>query len=88
MPLIPSTHEKYAMEEGEDVPEIRQRWHLGLANWMLARAYNKHDSQAYDPKTAAKFEADFEREFGKKSSAIDEAWLAHEHDYTEAEGNF
>ena len=32
--------------------------------------------------------ADFEAEFGKKSSAIDEAWLAQQQDFTETEGNF
>ena len=57
-------------------------------NWMLYRAFNKHDSQAYNPKAAQMFLSDFEAEFGKKSSAIDEAWLAREQDLTEVEGNF
>ena len=87
-PVIPAGHETYPMEEGDDVPEIRARWHLGLVNWMLYRAFNKHDSQAYNPKAAQMFLADFEAEFGKKSSAIDEAWLAREQDLTEVEGNF
>ncbi len=86
-PLIPA-NKPYAMNEGDDVPEIRQRWHLGLVNWMMVRAYNKQDSQCYNPKAAAFFEGEFVKEFGKKSSAIDEAWLAREADYTEAEGNF
>jgi hypothetical protein len=88
MPLVPSVNATYPMEDGEDTPEIRSRWHIGLVNWMLARAYRKQDSQTYNPKLADAFEADFEREFGKKSSAIDETWLAREQDYTEAEGNF
>lgn len=87
-PFVTSPNDTYPMEEGDDVPEIRGRWHLGLVNWMLARAYNKHDSDCYNPKLALKFEEDFSREFGKKSSAIDEAWLERESDYTEAEGNF
>lgn len=86
--VVPATHETYAMEDGEDTPEIRRRWHLGLVNWMLYRAYGKHDSEAFNPKAAAGFAADFEREFGAKSSALDETWLAREQDYTEAEGNF
>lgn len=88
MPLIPSTHEAYAMEDGDDVPEIRARWHIGLVNWMLYRAYSKQDGQCFNPKAAAAFLADFEREFGNKSSAIDETWLAREQDYVEDEGNF
>lgn len=86
--LVPAANEIYPMEDGDDEPEIRRRWHLGLVNWMLFRAYSKQDSQAYNPKAAAAFLADFEAEFGKKSSAIDEAWLAREQDFTEDEGNF
>lgn len=86
--LIPSTNETYPMEDGDDTPEIRARWHLGLVNWMTYRAYSKHDSQTYNPKAAAAALADFEAEFGKKSSAIDEAWLAQQQDFTETEGNF
>jgi len=88
MPLVPTANETYPMEDGGDTPEIRSRWHIGLVNWMLARAYRKQDSQTYNPKLAEAFEVDFEREFGKKSSAIDETWLAREQDYTEAEGNY
>lgn len=87
-PLVPSTNETYAMQGGDDVPEIRARHHIGLVNWMLYRAYSKQDSQAYNQKAAAMFLTDFENEFGKKSSAIDETWLAREQDYTEDEGNF
>ncbi len=86
--LVPAVNETYPMEDGDDEPEIRRRHHLGLVNWMLYRAYSKQDSQCYNPKAAAMFLADFEAEFGKKSSAIDEAWLAHQQDFTEAEGNF
>jgi hypothetical protein len=86
--LVPTANETYPMEDGDDEPEIRRRHHLGLVNWMLYRAYSKQDSQCYNPKAAAMFLADFEAEFGKKSSAIDEAWLAREQDFTEVEGNF
>ncbi len=87
-PLVPASHEKYAMEDAEDVPEIRTRWHLGLVNWMLHRAYSKQDSQCYNPKAAAAAEAAFEAEFGPKSRAIDEEWQSRNADYTETEGNF
>lgn len=75
-----------AMDDGEDVPEIRGRYHVGLVNWMLYRAYMKQDSQTYDPKSAAVAEAAFEAEFGKRSSAQDEAWIAREHGYFPTEG--
>lgn len=86
--LVPAANETYPMEDSDDVPEIRRRHHLGLVNWMLYRAYSKQDSQCYNAKAAAAFLADFENEFGKKSSAIDEAWLARQQDYTAVEGNF
>lgn len=86
--LIPTTNDTYPLQDGDDEPEIRSRWHLGLVNWMLYRAYSKQDSQCYNPKAAAIFLADFENEFGKKSSAIDEAWLVRQQDHTSVEGNF
>jgi hypothetical protein len=86
--LLPAANDTYPMQDGEDLPEIRTRHHLGLVNWMLYRAYSKQDSQCYNPKAAAMFLADFENEFGKKSSAIDETWLASQQDFTEVEGNF
>jgi hypothetical protein len=66
------------MRSLEDSPEIAPRFHRSLRYWMLYRAYSKQDSQANDPKKAADSLALFEQEFGKKSSAIDENWIAHE----------
>jgi len=66
------------MRDLQDVPEIAFRFHRSLRYWMLYRAYSKQDSQANDPKKAADSLALFEQEFGKKSSAIDENWIAHE----------
>jgi hypothetical protein len=66
------------MRSLEDSPEIAPRFHRSLRHWMLYRAYSKQDSQANDPKKAADSLALFEQEFGKKSSAIDENWIAHE----------
>lgn len=71
-----------------DVPEIAPHLHMSLISWMLYRAYSKPDSETLDPKRAADHLAEFEREFGAKSSAIDEAWLQREHDFLPAEGNF
>lgn len=69
-------------------PEIKARYHRALVSWMLYRAYSKQDAETKDETKAAVYLAEFEREFGKKSSAIDEVWLQREHDFMEAEGNF
>lgn len=71
-----------------DKLEIAPHLHLSLASWMLYRAYSKPDAETQNLKKAGEHLAEFEREFGAKSSAIDEAWLQREHDYLPAEGNF
>ncbi len=71
-----------------DEPEIKPHLHSSLVDWMAHKAYSKQDSEVFNPKKAVEYLADFEREFGKKSTAIDEAWLQRESGYTEEEGNF
>ena len=66
------------MNDDQDTPEIAPRYHRALRYWMLARAYGKQDSEANDPKKGAEALALFEQEFGKKSAAIDEVWIARE----------
>lgn len=74
------------MNDGSDTPEIAPRWHRSLRFWMLFRAYSMQDSQANDPKKAADALLLFEREFGQKSSALDEAWI--EREQTDMDGTF
>ncbi len=74
--------------ESFDEPEIKPRYHLGLVNWMLYRAYSKPDAETKNDIKAADHLAAFEAEFGRKSSAINEVWLNREHGYLEDEGNF
>lgn len=74
------------MADDADTPEIKPRYHDSLTYWMEYRAYSKQDAETKDDQKAAKALAMFEQEFGKKSSAIDEAWIAREHGYTEEEG--
>lgn len=74
------------MVNDSDTPEIKPRYHDSLIYWMEYRAYSKHDAETQDRKKAETALEMFEREFGKKSSAIDEAWIAREHGYTEDEG--
>lgn len=80
-PLVP-------MALDGDTPEIPARFHAGLENWMRKRYYDMQDAEIRDPKKATEAEADFDREFGKKSSAIDETWLQREAELFEDEGNF
>lgn len=66
------------MDDLQDTPEIASRYHRSLLHWMLYRAYGKQDAEANDPKKAAESLARFEQEFGQKSSALDETWIARE----------
>jgi hypothetical protein len=68
-----------AMENDEDEPEIRSETHPSLVQWMFYRAYSNPDADAFDPARAAKSLAEFEREFGKKSSARNEQWMRSDH---------
>lgn len=74
------------MNDPEDSPEMAPRFHRSLRHWMLFRAYSKQDAEANDPKKASDSLALFEQEFGKKSSAIDEAWI--EREQTLMDGTF
>lgn len=66
------------MNDDQDTPEIAARYHGSLRFWMMVRAYSKQDVEANDPKKMADSMALFEQEFGKKSAAIDEAWINRE----------
>lgn len=74
------------LQNDADVPEIAPRYHRSLRFWMMARAYGKQDAQANDPKKEMNSMALFEQEFGKKSSALDEAWI--EREQMEGDGTF
>jgi hypothetical protein len=74
------------MLEGEHAPEIRAHHHMGLVDWMLYRAYSKQDSETLDKARAATHMAAFEAEFGKRSSAQDEIWIAANQGIIEGDG--
>lgn len=65
-------------DEITDTPEIHVRMHRSLRFWMMYRAYSKQDSETKDDRKAAESLAFFEEEFGRKSSVIDEEWIARE----------
>ncbi len=58
-----------------DEPEIRLEAQPALVQWMLYRAYSKQDADTFDPHKAARSLAEFEREFGRKTSARNEQWM-------------
>lgn len=57
-------------------PEIAPRFHRSLVYYMLYRAFSKKDSagEARDDKRAAEALAQFEAEFGPRSSALNEVY--------------
>lgn len=57
-----------------DAIEIRMEYVNSLVQWMLYRAYSRQDADSFDPKKAATALAEFEREFGKKTSARNASW--------------
>lgn len=69
------------MNDLEDSPEIQERYHRSLLYWVKYRAYMKPDSEAFNSELAQLNEQMFEREFGPKRRAIDEAYeLQHQYD--------
>jgi hypothetical protein len=55
------------MEANADEPEgIKSRLHVKLIDWAQACAYNKPDSDNFDPGRAAKHEGKFEATFGPR----------------------
>lgn len=62
------------MEADGDEPEIRLEGQPALVQWMLHRAYAYQDTDLVDPNKSAAALVEFEREFGRKNSARNEAW--------------
>lgn len=54
---------------GKCVPEIHERYHIKLLDWVCFRAYSKHDSQTRNEELAAAYAADFAATFGEKRDA-------------------
>lgn len=69
-----------------DEPEIPQRQHEKLIDWMEYRFYSTKDSELRDDSLAAAALANFEREFGPSITAIEEQW-AQEHYGFDEDGN-
>lgn len=70
----------------EDEPELNPRLHPHLRHWAVFRALNLPDERLYRPEKAKDALALFERQFGKESTAVDEAWINQNHGYDPDEG--
>lgn len=80
-PLVP-------MAKPTDTPEIAPRYHRSLVSWALFRAYSQPDTDTANMGLADRHLAIFEQEFGRKSTAVDEAWIDDRHGYDQDEGLF
>jgi len=58
-----------SMAADADTPEIHQRYHYRLLDWVMRCAYLKQDTEAFDAKTATFHESLFELSFGKRPDA-------------------
>ena len=56
-------------DNGAGRPEIPERFHTRLLDWMLYRAYSKPDADAFDPAKAAASLALFSQAFGDRPDA-------------------
>jgi hypothetical protein len=54
---------------GDFAPEIAERYHQRLLDWMLHRAYSKPDADTVNPAKADEHEARFIRSFGERVDA-------------------
>ncbi len=68
--------------------EIGEHLAPALLAWGRYRYYSGNDMETRDAKKAREALDEFEEEFGKKSSALDEEWLRENADFLEDEGNF
>lgn len=62
------------MEKDEDIPEIKEAYHIKLVHWMKYRAYNRRDVDGYAPDMAKMEYELFSSEFGPPRPAIEEEW--------------
>jgi hypothetical protein len=76
------------MAAASDEPEIAPRFHRSLIAWACYRAYIKQDADSANADKAAAALAEFEREFGPKSPAIDEIYQAMRQPFDGNDGRF
>jgi hypothetical protein len=89
-PATPATGTiTYAKNTPAVDPEIPARYQFKLVDWILYRAFMQRDRQdKYNPEEATARLNEFEAEFGKRSTAVDETWINRMHGQDEFEGLF
>jgi hypothetical protein len=75
------------LEAKDDEPEIEERLHDSLVDWMVYRYYDTADTEMRNPGKAAEALAAFEREFGPPATAIEEQWAAEHYGFQPDDGN-
>lgn len=60
---------KLTVDIGTAKPELPERFHERLKDWVYRCAYLKQDADAFDKSKAIEFEASFERSFGARPDA-------------------
>lgn len=58
-----------ALNSDDDAPEIHERYHLKLLDWMMHLAYQKRDSETLNEKKSLEHEAVFTANFGARVDA-------------------
>lgn len=85
-PVTPATGTMTYAVKAVDA-EIASRYAVKLVHWIGYRALaNRDKEEKYDPEGAKRHLGEFEDEFGKRSSAIDETWIARHHEVDDLEG--
>lgn len=56
-------------DRDQERPELPERFHERLKDWVYRRAYLKQDADGFDKSKAIEFEASFERSFGPRPDA-------------------
>lgn len=85
-PVTPATGTITASIDAVD-SELAPRHADHLYHWMMYRALLERDKEEkYDSDGAKRHLDEFEAEFGKRSSAIDETWIARHHEVDDLEG--
>lgn len=70
-----------------DEPEIHERYHEKLVEWMVYRYFLTPDEEMRDPAAAQAALAAFEAEFGPPQSAVEEAWAQEHYALQDDDGN-
>lgn len=81
-----AVHEPSTIVDDDSALEIPARFHYGLVDWVLFRAYSIQDADKLDKEKSTKHFALFSEEFGQRSSAKDEIFNLRQMPYNNSDG--